>query len=322
MFQGKKILVTGGTGMIGRPLSLKLRNLGAQVRIVSLDDLSLCPPGFEFKQLDLTQFENCMEATRGIDFVFHLAGIKGSPAMAGKKPASFFYPTISFNTNMLEAARRNQVSKYLFTSSVGVYAPADVFFENDVWQTFPSENDRFAGWAKRMGELQLQAYQIEYGWKDLYCVRPANVYGPHDNFDPSNAMVIPSLIHRITSGENPFVVWGDGSAVRDFIFSEDCADGILQVFQSGFSEPVNLGSGTGVSIRELVETLVDIYPEKPELKWDSTKPSGDRVRILNTERAQKLGIRPQTSLREGLQKTLDWYLAHRSSFEKRYNVFR
>ena len=109
--------------------------------------------------------------------------------MTAQKPASFFVPTITFNTNMMEAARRCKVKKYLYTSTIGVYAPAEVFYEDDVWKTFPSPNDRFAGWAKRMGELQAEAYAIEYGWKDIAIVRPANVYGPFDNFDPTNAMV-------------------------------------------------------------------------------------------------------------------------------------
>jgi GDP-L-fucose synthase len=227
MFKGKKILVTGGTGLIGRPLVEMLLEKGAQVRVVSLDDPSRANPGAEFLRLDLTNMDNAMQAADGMDYVFQLAGIKGSPAMTAKKPASFFYPTISFNTNMMEASRRCGVKKYLFTSSIGVYSPAETFHEDDVWKTFPSPNDRFAGWAKRMGELQAEAYQIEYGWEDVYIVRPANIYGPYDNFDPANAMVIPSLVRRALDGENPFVVWGDGSTIRDFLHARDCARGML-----------------------------------------------------------------------------------------------
>lgn len=321
LYAKKNILVTGGTGMIGQPLVEKLIGYGANVRIASLDDKSLAHPKAEFFRADLTEFENCLKVTKDIDFVFHLAGIKGSPAMTQKKPASFFYPTISFNTGMLEAARRNKVDRYMFTSSVGVYSPNSLLVEDDVWKTFPSENDRFAGWAKRMGELQLDAYRIEYNWKNLTCVRPANVYGPYDNFDPRNAMVIPSLINRATSGENPFVVWGDGSAIRDFIFAEDCAEGMLKVFESNIQEPVNLGSGKGVSIKELVESLSAIMPEKLNIQWDATKPAGDKIRLLDMKRAASIGFSADTPLEVGLKKTLDWYMQNKKIIESRYNVF-
>lgn len=321
LYSKKNVLVTGGTGMIGQPLVKKLIDYGAHVRIASLDDKSLAHTKAEFFRADLTEFENCLQVTKDIDFVFHLAGIKGSPAMTQKKPASFFYPTISFNTGMLEAARRNKVERYMFTSSVGVYSPNSLLVEDDVWKTFPSENDRFAGWAKRMGELQLDAYRIEYDWKNLTCVRPANVYGPFDNFDPRNAMVIPSLINRATSGENPFVVWGDGSAVRDFIFAEDCAEGMLKVFESNIQEPVNLGSGKGITIKELVESLSAIMPEKLNIQWDATKPAGDKIRLLDMKRAASIGFTADTPLETGLKKTLDWYLQNKKIIESRYNVF-
>ena len=136
-----------------------------------------------------------------------------------------------------------------------------------------------------MGELQAEAYRIEYGWNDIYIVRPANVYGPWDNFDPNNAMVIPSLIKRAADGENPLTVWGDGSAIRDFIHARDCAQGIIQVFEQGVKEPVNLASGKGISIREIVETLVPMITPCPEIIWDTSKPSGDMRRVLDTSRA-------------------------------------
>src|SRR3989344_148195 len=207
-YKNKKILVTGGTGLIGRPLVERLVEEGAIVVIVSLDDSSRAPKGVEFIRADLREFSNCMETCKGKDIVFHLAGIKGSPMLNQKQPASFFVPIITFNTNMMEAARRQGVSRFLYTSTVGVYAPTEVFYEDDVWKTFPSENDRFAGWAKRMGELQAESYKIEYGWDKISIVRPANVYGPFDNFDHKTAMVIPSLISRAIAGEKPLTVWG------------------------------------------------------------------------------------------------------------------
>ncbi len=321
MYKGKKVLVTGGTGLIGRPLVEMLIEQGARVCIASLDDPSRAHPDATFKQLDLTRFDNCMNACEGVDSVFHLAGIKGSPAMTQKKPASFFVPTILFNTNMMEAARQAGAKRYLFTSTVGVYAPAEVFFEDDVWKSFPSPHDKFAGWAKRMGELQAEAYGIEHGWKEIAIVRPANVYGPYDNFDPANAMVIPSLIRRALDGENPLVVWGDGSAVRDFIHARDVARGMLLAMEKGGGKPINLGSGQGVSIRELVEIIVGGMEKPPEIVWDTSKPSGDKKRLMDVERARSIGFEPEIAIEQGLREVMEWYRQNKDLAQKRYNVF-
>ncbi len=320
-YKNKKILVTGGTGMIGRPLVEMLLAAGATVRVASMDDPSRAHPRAEFRQANLTHFDRCREVCQGIDCVFHLVGVKGSPAMTAKYPANFFVPVILFNTNMMEAARQAGVKNYLFTSTVGVYAPAEVFREDDVWKTSPSENDRFAGWAKRMGELQAEAYAIQYGWKGVSIVRPANVYGSYDNFDPTNAMVIPSLIRRALSGENPFTVWGDGSPVRDFIHARDVARGMMLVMEQGYTQPVNLGSGVGITIRELVEIVVANLETKPKVVWDISKPAGDKRRVMDVSRARAIGFRPEISFREGIKEVMDWYRKNQDSAAKRYNIF-
>lgn len=320
-YSGKRVLVTGGTGLIGRPLVDLLQAAGADLRVVSLDDPSRAPAGVEFRQADLRDFGQCVEVCKGMDVVFHLAGVKGSPAMCATRPASFFVPTITFSINMMEAARRAEVGKYLFTSSVGVYAPAEVFHEDDVWKTFPSPNDRFAGWAKRMGELQAEAYRIEYGWNGISIVRPANVYGPGDNFDPANAMVIPALIRRAVEGERPLTVWGDGSPVRDFIHARDVARGMMMAVEKGIVEPVNLGSGTGITIREIAETVARNIEGGVELVWDTSKPAGDAKRILDTARQRAMGFEPIVGLEEGIRETLAWYIANRDQADRRYNAF-
>jgi GDP-L-fucose synthase len=322
MYKGKRVLVTGGTGLIGIPLVEMLIQQGAEVRIASLDDPSRAHPQAEFYRTNLMKFDNCMKVCKGMDFVFHLAGIKGSPAMSLKKPASFFVPTILFNTNMMEAARQCGVKRYLYASTIGVYSPAEVFYEDDVWKTFPSEKDKFAGWAKRMGELQAQAYSIEYGWKDITIVRPANVYGPYDNFDPDNAMVIPSLIKRALDGENPLVVWGDGSAVRDFIHAKDVARGMLLALEKATGEAINLGSGVGVSIKEIVKIIVDNMKVKPKVVWDTSKPSGDKRRVMDISKAKAIGFSPMISIEEGIKEVMEWYQKNRAIVNKRYNVFK
>ena len=320
-FKGKNVLVTGGTGLIGRPLVEMLDNSGANIRIVSLDTPTEMPARTEFISADLREFANCAKAVKDIEVVFHLAGVKGSPAMASQRPASFMVPTVTFSFNMMEAARRAGIERYLFTSSVGVYAPSDHFLEDDVWKTFPSPNDRFAGWAKRMGELQAEAYAIEYGWDKISIVRPANVYGPYDNFDPENAMVIPSLINRASSGERPLNVWGDGSPIRDFIYSKDVASGMMKVMESGYNKPVNLGSGTGVTIKAIAETVASLMPDNCEIVWDTSKPSGDKKRLMNTKRAESLGIYATTDLNQGIKETIDWYNANNKKDFSRYNAF-
>jgi GDP-L-fucose synthase len=172
-----------------------------------------------------------------------------------------------------------------------------------------------------MGELQAEAYKIEYGWNDIAIVRPANVYGPYDNFDPNNAMVIPSLIKRALGGENPLVVWGDGSAIRDFIYTRDVARGMLLAMESAIGQPINLGSGKGVSIREIVEVIVDNMEVKPKVVWDTSKPSGDKRRLMDISRARAIGFEPEISIEDGIKETMQWYKQNKAIAEKRYNVF-
>jgi len=320
-YSGKKVLVAGGTGMIGIQLVKMLVNSGAKVRIASLDDPSRSHPEVEFIRKDLTCLDNCLEVCKGMDFVFNLLGVKASPDMASNKPGRFMYATISMEINMLEAARRQEVAGYLLTSSVGVYAPAKIFNEDDVWKTFPSPNDWFTGWSKRIGELQVDAYKKEYDWKNLVVVRPANVYGPYDNFERENAMVVPSLIRRAVSGENPLKVWGNGTAVRDFIHAKDVASGMLLVAQKLPDKPVNLGSGSGVSIKELVKIIVSNLDEKPQVLWDESKPRGDDQRILSMARAKELGFEPEISLAEGIRETMEWYKKNKNITHLRYDVY-
>lgn len=319
--ENSNVLVTGGTGMIGRYLVNRLLEKNCRVTVVSLDDPIGLPAEVNFLKLDLTVLENCKEACRGQDYVFNLIGIKGSPKMSRERPASFMVPMLMFNTAMMEAAMQENVKWYLYTSSVGVYHPAEVFKEDDVWSTFPSDNDKHPGWAKRIGELQADAYRIQYGRDNISIVRPANVYGKWDNFDPENAMVIPSIINRITSGESPLICWGDGTPIRDFIYADDCAEAMIHLVENGVTEPVNLGSGEGVTIKEVAEAIRDAYDKSVEIEWDTTKPKGDAKRLMDTTRAKSHGFSCKTSISEGIRQTLEWFLKNKNQYKTRNNYF-
>lgn len=318
IFKGKNVLVTGGTGLIGRQIVNIICDASAQVKTVSLDKININNKA-EHVYGDLTSFEFCKEITKGMDFVFHIAGVKGSIEVTKLKPASFFVPLLMINTNMLEACRINEVKKIVYTSSIGAYASAEIFKETDNPEGSPM--DMFPGWAKRMAEMQIQAYRIQYGLKNFSIVRPCNVYGPGDNFDPDNAMVIPSLMYRISNKENPVMIWGDGSAIRDFAYSKDIAEGIILALIHGTGSGfVNLGSGRGVTIKELVETLNSFI--EFNYKFDTSKSSGFPKRVMDITLAEELiYYNPTTSLLDGLKKTWEWFIKHKGEYLKRYNYF-
>ncbi len=317
-FDGKGVLVTGGTGLIGRQIVDLLCSVGANVVCISMDDLIINPKAKYIKG-DLTHFEFCREIIKGMDFVFHVAGIKGSIKMTVEKPASHFVPALMFNTNVLEASRLNKVQKLVFTSSIGAYSDAEVFKELATDDRPPM--DYYGGWAKRMAEFQIQTYKVQYGMDNFALVRPCNVYGPGDNFDPENAMVIPSLMSRIARKENPLVVWGDGSAIRDFAFSRDVAEGcILALYHGTRGSYVNLGSGQEVSIRKLVETLREFL--EFNYGFDSSKPAGFPKRVMDISLARKMiDYNPSTSLLAGLQQTWRWFQENRDEYLKKKNYW-
>ena len=318
-FNQKNILVTGGTGLIGRQVVKILCDNNANVKIVSLDKINI-DNRVEHVFGDLTDFNFCKEITKNINFVFHLAGIKGSINVTKTKPASFFVPLLQMNTNILEACRLNRVEKTVYTSSIGAYASAEVFKEQENLEGSPM--DMFPGWAKRMAEMQIHAYNIQYGLDNFAVVRPCNVYGPGDNFDPENAMVIPSLMHRIYHKEDPVIVWGDGSAIRDFAFSRDIAEGIILALHYGTkSKFVNLGSGQGYSIKELVETLNSFIDFN--YQFDVEKSGGFPKRVMDISLARKLiDYNPTTSLLDGLKETWNWFIENQGEYLKRKNYFK
>jgi len=317
MFKDQKVLVTGGSGMIGRQLVNLLLEKGAKVTVADLNEPVNMPTEITFKKVDLRDFNGCKEICIDQDYVFNLVGIKCSPKVTLEQPADIMGPMMQFNTNMLEAAMQANVKWYLYTSTVGVYTPAEVFYEDDVWKGYPSPNDWYGGWAKRMGELQCEAYEKQYGEGKCSIVRPANVYGPYDNFDTKNAMVVPSLIRK--AYENDIIeVWGDGSAIRDFIHAKDVARGMMFVVENKITKPVNLGSGTGVTIKELADIVAE-YFNKP-VKWLTDKPSGDAKRIFSMERANSYGFYPEVSIKEGVESAIKWFILNKDVVDKRFNI--
>jgi len=317
MFKNQKVLVTGGAGMIGRQLVDLLVERGAQVTIADLNEPTDLPEGVGFVKANLLYFDQCQSICEGQDYVFNLVGIKCSPKVTLEQPADIMGPMMQFNTNMLEAAMQANVKWYLYTSTVGVYTPAEVFYEDDVWNGSPSPNDWYGGWAKRMGELQCEAYEKQYGEGKCSIVRPANVYGPYDNFDLKNAMVVPSLIRK--AAENDVLdVWGDGSPIRDFIHAKDVARGMIFAVENKITKPINLGSGTGVTIKELAEAVAN-YFKKP-IQWSPEKPSGDARRIFSMERANSYGFFPEITIQQGVEDTIKWFTLNQDKIDKKFNA--
>ena len=318
-FEGKSVVVTGGTGLIGRQVVDILIDAGASVRVISLDTNQINPKA-EHVVGNLADFDLCQAFTQDADCVFHIAGIKGSVKVTKENPASFFVPLLQMNTNILEAARINKIEKLVYTSSIGAYASAEVFVEGEDEEGPPM--DEFPGLAKRVAEHQILAYQIQYGIDSYSIVRPANVYGPGDNFDPDNAMVIPTLMGRILRKEDPVAIWGDGSAIRDFAYSKDVAEGIILALYHGTdSKYVNLGSGIGYTIKELVETLHSFLDFN--YVFDTEKPSGFPRRVMDINLARKMiDYNPTTSLLDGCKETWEWFVANPDEHLQKQNYFR
>ena len=203
-YSGKTCVVTGGTGMIGRMVVDKLVEYGAKTISLSLDELAPNSSA-DYLKADLADFETCKKITSSADCVFHVAGIKGSVEVTKSQPASFLVPLLQMNTNIIEASRQNNIEYFVYTSTIGAYANAEIFKECDYDENSPPM-DHYPGWAKRIAEMQIQTYNIQYGLGNYSIVRPCNVYGPGDSFKPESAMVMPSLLMRIFNQEDPVIV--------------------------------------------------------------------------------------------------------------------
>ena len=303
----KKIIITGAHGFLGKYIVANL----IEKRKVPKENLFLPT----VQNLDLRFWENCKKAVDGQDIVIHLAAKVGGIGLNKAKPGELFYDNAIMGIQLLEAARQAGVSKFVTIGTICAYPKfcAIPFKEKDLWSGYPEETNAPYGVAKKALLVQSQAYRDQYGFNGIYLL-PVNLYGPGDNFDLESSHVIPALIRKIAEAKKEnkeyIEVWGTGEATREFLFVEDAAEGIILATENyDKSEPVNLGSGMEISIKDLVNLISEIMEFKGQIRWDKTKPDGQPRRMLDVSKAEKeFGFKAKVDFREGLKKTIDWYL--------------
>lgn len=316
-WSNKRVLVTGGTGFIGSHTVEMLLALGAKVRVIDnlengdLGNLSGVKDNIEFIEGDLRNFNNCLKSVQGMDVVINIAAKVGGIEFNRLHPATMFYDNILINTNMLEAARQSDVERFLVVSSACVY-PRHCKIPTPETEGFvgvPEPTNDGYGWAKRMAEVQAEAYHREFNMK-VGIVRPYNAYGPRDHFDTEKGHVIAALIKRIFNGENPLVVWGDGEQSRAFLYVSDFVRGLLMAIEKyPVPDPLNLGTYEEVKIKDLVKLIIKHSGKKVDAVFDISKPSGQPRRNCDVGKArEKIGFETKVGLEEGIKKTIKWYI--------------
>lgn len=303
----KKLLITGGNGFLGSHLieNLITKRGVSRNRIVTVRS----------RDSDLRKWDNCVKAVQDSDVVVHLAARVGGIGFNQKNPATLFYDNIVMGVQMMEAARLKGVEKFVQVGTVCSYpkfTPVP-FKEADFWNGYPEETNAPYGIAKKSLLVMAQAYRKQYGMNVIYLV-PVNLYGPRDNFDLESSHVIPGLIRKfvdaVQNGKPEVVVWGTGSASREFLYVEDAAEAIASATEKyDKPEPVNVGTGKEITIKNLVKLISQLTKFKGRIVWDSSKPDGQPRRVLDTRRAKiEFGFEAKTELTIGLQKTIDWYM--------------
>ncbi|MDS3860760.1 GDP-L-fucose synthase [Thermosynechococcaceae cyanobacterium BACA0444] len=304
----QKILVTGGAGFLGQLVVKQLLQAGA-----SKDNI-LIPRS---KQYDLRSLEACQAVVKDQDIVIHLAAHVGGIGLNREKPGELFYDNLIMGTQLIHTAYQARVQKFVCVGTICAYpkfTPVP-FKEENIWDGYPEETNAPYGVAKKALLVQLQAYRQQYGFNGIYLL-PVNLYGPGDNFDPRSSHVIPALIRKVYEaqirGDAEIPVWGDGSPTREFIYGDDAARGIVMgTVAYDDSEPVNLGTNFEISIKDLVELIVELMEFKGKIVWQPDQPNGQPRRCLDTERAKAaFGFTAQMDLRQGLKNTIDWYRQH------------
>ena len=312
-FKDKRILVTGGAGFLGKQVIEQLYRAGAEPEKITVTRSREC---------DLRQMAACQQAVDQQDIVIHLAAHVGGIGLNREKPAELFYDNLIMGTQLIHAAYQAGVQKFVCVGTICAYpkfTPVP-FKEDDLWNGYPEETNAPYGIAKKALLVQLQAYRQQYGFDGIYLL-PVNLYGPEDNFDPLSSHVIPALIHKVHEaqqrGDRTLAVWGDGSPTREFLYSEDAARGIVMATQHySEPEPVNLGTGYEVTIKDLVELICNLMEFKGELIWETDKPNGQPRRCLDTERAKNsFGFSAQIDFHQGLENTIAWYRHQQTSLK-------
>ena len=303
--QDKRITVTGGKGFLGTHLLKELQDKGYR-RIVVAD----LP---EYNLVDLGDVRRMYEDAKP-DVVIHLAAKVGGIGFNQENPASLFYDNIMMGVQLIHEGHLRKIDKFVALGTICAYpkfTPVP-FKEDDIWNGYPEETNAPYGLAKKMMLVQSQAYRQQYGFNSIF-ILPVNLYGPGDNFDPQSSHVIPALIKKcvdaVSAKEREIVVWGTGKATREFFYVEDAAEAItLAMEKYNRSDPVNIGAGFEISIRDLVGLIVELTGFKGKVTWDETKPDGQPRRMLDTTRAyHEFGFKARTDFRTGLAKTIEWY---------------
>jgi len=306
-FENRTIVVTGGTGFLGKHVCRKLFSLYG-------DSIKLFPLGS--RNYNLVSYEDTKRMYQDLrpDIVIHLAGKVGGIEANRKNPGLFFYDNLMLGANIIEHGRINKIEKLVFIGT-GCSYPRDIevpFKEEDMWNGFPEITNSPYGVAKRALLIQCQAYREQYGLNAIYLI-PANLYGPHDNFDVESGHVVPGLINKFLNAHVNNIkkvdCWGTGKATREFLYVEDAATAICMALEKyNGSSPINIGSGHEISIFDLVNMISDIVGYKEKIVWDSSRPDGQPKRSLEISKAKKeFGFEAQISLEEGLVETIKWY---------------
>jgi GDP-L-fucose synthase len=303
--RASKVLVTGGTGFLGRHVVDELRQRGASS--------ILCPRSAETDLTD-ARATDALIASAKPDLILHLAAKVGGIGANQKHPGTFFRDNMAMGLNVLEAARKHGTAKVVIAGTICAYpkfAPVP-FREDDLWNGYPEETNAPYGIAKKALLVMAQAYRQEFG-SNFVMLFPVNLYGPHDNFDLETSHVIPAMIRKFAearaSGQSEVVLWGDGSPSREFLYVEDCARGLVDAAEKyDEPDPVNLGAGFEITMRELADKIAARIGYAGRLVWDTTRPNGQPRRMLDVSRARELfGFSANVSLDEGLDRTIAWY---------------